>query len=158
MDQTQEVFEKLRDTNKNLPMINTKKTNFDQTGKNSLIQSMQMDSIKVNTKYGTIKSALDALELIPEYEERDGDKVNQEDLFKERKKSDQVKEEEKQKVEAALEEINKFNSNIMKNQQWGTSAPTKTGNKKNINIPNKPNHKELERELGKILILINNFF
>ncbi len=149
LDQTQEVFEKLRDTNKNLPLINTKK-NFDQTGK-SMHQSMQLDPIKVNTKYGNLKSALDALELIPEYEEQNqNEKVNNEDLFKDRKRHDHdPKEDDKQQqLEASLEEMNKFNSMIMKNSQWGSSAPAKTGNKKTTNIPNKPNHKELERELG----------
>ena len=153
MDQTQEVFEKLRDTNKNLPQINTKKQ-FDQTGK-SLHQSMQIDSIKVNTKYGSLKSALDALELIPEYEEQNQEKIVNSDLFKERRKSDQGKDEEKEKIEASLEEINKFNSMIMKNSQWGSSVPSKAGNKKSTNIPSKPNQKELERELGINNKLIN---
>jgi len=110
---------------------------------------MPLASIKVNTKYGSLKSALDTLELIPEFEERDQEKVVNNDLFKERRKSDQQKDEEKQKMEASLEEINKFNSMIMKNSQWGSSMPTKSGNKKSSNIPNKPDHKELERELGR---------
>ena len=111
---------------------------------------MQLPSIKVNTKYGSLKSALDALELIPEYEEREQEKVVNNDLFKERRKSDQQKDEEKQKMEASLEEINKFNSMIMKNSQWGSSITNaKSGNKKSSNIPNKPDQKELERELGR---------
>jgi len=159
MDQTQEVFEKLRDTNKNLPQIGGNiKIGGNKT--TSMHQSMQIDSIKVNTKYGSLKSALDSLELIPEYEEGGEGKVVNNDLFKERRKSDQEKDEEKQKIEASLEEINKFNSMIMKNSQWGSSIPAKSGNKKITNIPLKPNHKELERELGtynNIIIFINIF-
>jgi len=149
LDETKEGFEKTRDNN-SLPLLNSKK-NLDHSMKSNLHNSQfhTNDSIKVNAKYGSLKSALDSLDLIPEYEEKDDDKINNNDLFKDKKKINLDEIEENEKIEQSLEEINKFNSMIIKNATWGSAVAAKgMGKVGGEKLPLKPSIKKMEQELG----------
>lgn len=125
--------------------------------------------IKLNTKYGTsLRTALEKLDLIPEFEESqiDGEnpkKLNNTNLFKKPETSKNKKTNTKKnnldannstkidnKNNQDLEEINKFNKAILKNANWGdTGRPSASDeNSKNF-LFHKPDKKKIEREIGK---------
>lgn len=107
-------------------------------------------SIKMNTKYGSLKSALDGLDMIHEYEENislENDDIKNTNLFKTKK--GKTPEEEQEAYLKSLEEINKFNFSIVKNSAWGTGASKRIIDKSENKTHVKPNFREIEREVGK---------
>ena len=99
----------------------------------------------------SLKSALDSLDLIPEYEENRLESNNI-DIFKRRKNYLQEKKElDKKLISSSLDEINKFNYNILKNKGWGQSAIDRL-KLEEPKIYYTPNKKELERELGQNIV------
>jgi hypothetical protein len=113
-------------------------------------------SIKLNTKYGTLKSALDGLDLIPEFDEIvSPDKIEKEDLnnsnlFKKTKMGKMEQSENNTEgYIRSLEEINKFNLSIVKNPAWGAGKSKINTDKYNNKTFYKPSRKDVEREVGK---------
>ena len=106
------------------------------------------DSLKLNNNIKTsLKGILDTLDVYPDYDENEVLNINNVDIFKRRKNYLDVKSREKERNSNSLEEINKFNFNIIRNNQWGQqSYINKTGEA--VRIPIKPTKKNLERELG----------
>lgn len=106
------------------------------------------DSLKLNYNIKTsLKGVLDALDMYPDYDENEGLNLNNVDIFKKRKNYLDIKSKEKDRISNSQEEINKFNFNIIRNNQWGQqSNVSKTGDA--VRIPIKPTKKDLERELG----------
>ena len=106
-------------------------------------------TMKMNTKYGNIKTAMDALEQIQEFEEKANEgTIQHEDIFK--KKKYHTTETDPGSSISSLDEINRFNSSIIKNIQWGVD----TGRRQKMEISEKkiikPDLKEIEAELGNI--------
>ena len=108
------------------------------------------EEIKINNKIKTsLKGVLDGLDVYPEFEDREHALIqNNVDIFKKRKNYLENKSKEKDNSTSSLEEINKFNYNIIKNHQWGQQSYVNTVGE-TVRIPIKPSKKELERELGK---------
>jgi len=113
------------------------------------------EEIKINNKIKTsLKGVLDELDVYPEFEEREHALIqNNVDIFKKRKNYLENKSKEKDNSTTSLEEINKFNYNIIKNHQWGQQSYVNTVGE-TVRIPVKPSKKELERELGKGFIKV----
>jgi hypothetical protein len=109
------------------------------------------DQIKMNTKYGTsMRMQLEKLDLIPEFEEhmeKDKKKFNNENLFK---KKNPAKSKININGDRGLDEMNKFNKDLIKDSKWGESNKKYEGeDHSNIKQFTKPNKKIVERELGK---------
>ena len=117
-----------------------------------LTKTKTSESIRISNKLTmSLKSALDSLDLIPEYEENRLESNNI-DIFKRRKNYLQEKKElDKKLISSSLDEINKFNYNILKNKGWGQSAIDRL-KLEEPKIYYKPNKKELERELGQNIV------
>jgi hypothetical protein len=62
------------------------------------------------------------------------------------------KERTKETINASLEEINKFNHSIMRNNLWGQGLLNKQKPNTANKIPVKPDQKELEKEMGKTIV------
>lgn len=122
-------------------LLNTK--NF--VTKNTHNSMNNMETMKLSNKLTiSLKSTLDVLDLIPEYEEKNyEDYLNNNDILKNRKN------EEKKDEGGSLDDINRFNFSIIKNQQWGNNNGGKISNSSFAKHPIRPNRKELEREMGK---------
>ena len=113
------------------------------------------DQIKLNTKYGTsLRIHLEELDLIPEFDETSTlhkKKLNNENLFKKKNtiKSKIILNSEREE----LDEMNKFNNEIITDSKWGSTNKRKGGDD-NLNTMqfNKPNKKEVEKELGKNIV------
>jgi hypothetical protein len=127
-----------------------------------------MDNLKLSNKLTmSLKSTLDHLDYIPEYEEKlyeDEESMKNlgGKLIKDIriKKSDDKDKEIIEKQNASLELINKFNYSIIRNSQWGTNS---VGGLKDSNSNQntamgepvkkiKPNRKELEKEMGIYIV------
>jgi len=117
-------------------------------------KSQTTDSIRVNNRLKTtLKNALDALDVMPEYEEEEEEAPvnNAVDIFKKRKTYLDQREKEKDVMYSSLDEMNKFNYNIIKNNQWGQQTyANKAG--ESVRVPVKPSKKDLEKELGKSVV------
>lgn len=139
-----------KEANLTLPAINQNKKNIFEASNRSFQDTVSLEPIKFNTKYGSIKSALDSLEPIHEFEEKQDeyDKVKNEDLFRNRR----LNTIETDRVDNSLDEINKFNSSIMRNTLWGSDLSKKSKSREHLLEPHKPKLKQLEAEIGK------NFF
>jgi hypothetical protein len=127
-----------------------------------------MDNLKLSNKLTmSLKSTLDHLDYIPEYEEKlyeDEESMNNlggrlmRDI--KIKKSDDKEREIIDKQNASLELINKFNYSILRNSQWGSNsiAGIKDGNLNHNSVIGepvkkvKPNRKELEKEMGIYIV------
>ena len=114
-----------------------------------------VETLKVSTKLtGSLKHALDVLDLIPEYKESENSNNNI-DLFKNRRNFNQEKKNfDKKLISSSLDEINKFNFEIMKNKGWGLYGSEKT-DKPKLEGPKprfKPSKKALEKELGMNIV------
>lgn len=111
------------------------------------------DQIKLNTKYGTsLRMHLEKLDLIPEFEENEKDrkKLNNENLFK---KKNPYKSKLNINEANDLNEMNKFNNEIITDSKWGSTAKRKEGEDHfNTKQFTKPNKKNVEKELGKNIV------
>jgi len=114
------------------------------------------DQIKLNTKYGTsLRMHLEKLDLIPEFEEneekKDKKKVNNENLFK--KKNPAKSKINLNAEREELNEMNKFNNEIITDSKWGSTNKRKDS-EDNFNSKNftKPNKKLIEKELGRNIV------
>jgi hypothetical protein len=111
-----------------------------------------MDSIKLSNKLTmSLKSTLDALDLIPEYDEKicdddGGAMINNYGgniLINSKLGKNNNEYDDKESLEA----INKFNYSILRNTYWGSSAGKGGANPKGKKHF-KPDQKELEKEMG----------
>ena len=120
------------------------------------LNGTNMESMKVSNKIHSLKSVLDALDLIPEYDKKLEDehfRNTNTDMFKNKKNNlDKEKDKNKQSITASLEEINKFNHSIMRNNLWGNSMNNKPKPNTANKMPIKPDTKELEKEMGKTIV------
>lgn len=135
----------------NLPLINDKsKDSIFQSYSSSITKTC--DSLKVSGKLSlSLKNTLDVLDLVPDYNENT-DGINNIDIFKKRKNYlEEQKECERKIISSSLDEINKFNFNILKNKGWGQNGLEKPKNEE-PKLYYKPNKKELEKELGKKIV------
>jgi hypothetical protein len=134
----------------NLPLINDRNQKIPLSLSSSINNTSE--SIKVNVKLaGSLKHALEALDLIPDYKE-DSFSTNNMDIFKKRKLYLEEKKQSEQKlISASLDEINKFNYNIIQSKGWGNYG-TEKQKLEEPKIYFKPNKKELENELGKKIV------
>ena len=142
----------------NLPFLSSGKSesrNITNPLYNSHTLNHSVDVMRINYRLsGTLKSNLDILDLIPEYDENDYSNNNI-DIFKKRKTYlQEQKEQEKRKLTNDLEDIDKFNIKIIKNNQWGNISQEKSKNFNLFKKPSKPDRKELEKELGKKIVSI----
>ena len=123
--------------------------------KQSTIKS-KMDSMKVSNKIASLRSVLDALDQMPEYEQKLEDehfRSTNTDIFKNKKNLiEKEKDIFKESMTAYLEEINKFNHSIMRNNLWGQNLLNKPKPNTANKLPIKPDTKELEREMGKTIV------
>lgn len=138
----------------NLP-INNKTTHPEEKSiLKSLNSSGLANSMILNKKIVSLKHSLDALDHIPDYDEklRNPLYMNNHNLFKNKKSSFDLQRSiaEKSSVESSLRNINSFNYSIIKNPGWGSIYEALT-NEKPIQIlksPKKPSEREFELELG----------
>lgn len=145
--------------------------------------SASFSGIKLTGKTGNLRSAIEKLDLIPEHDEKEmdefiKDKFNNIDLFKSSNKiissnkdfnSENFKNKQRltnytsssiDKTSLAsslagvgLDEVNTFNSTILRTNNWGDSNVKLSQNKDNSFEKTvnhfKPNKREIEREIGK---------
>ena len=127
-------------------------TRTDGFAGNTIKSKYSMDgSIKMNNKIGgTLKSALEGLDEIMENEEinpqENNEDILQSDPFKKTKRDD------KENYMRSLEEINKFNSSIVNNAQWGANTLRGHFERGGNNTHFKPDLKDIEREVGKNIV------
>lgn len=111
------------------------------------------DQIKLNTKYGTsLRLQLEKLDLIPEDDENSINKktINNENLFK---KTNPAKSKININTERELDEMNKFNNEIIKDLKWGSTNNKRDGDDHyNSKQHIRPNIKNVEKELGKNIV------
>jgi hypothetical protein len=114
------------------------------------IKSSDADGrIKLSNKMTmSLKSTLDALDLIPEYEEKI-DELNNNAINILRNRRNYISSMDDTSNKDGMEEINKFNLSIIKNNQWGNYNGPKKQFFDYLKSPVKPNKREIERELGK---------
>lgn len=123
----------------------------------NMTQNKNSSFIKVSSK-GNLRTTMETLDLIPEYEEKEMDDVvgapiKNVDLFKNNKISD-LKLDKKDRYgdnsDVKLEDVNQFNKTILGTNNWG-ELNNKLSNKENStsNSYFKPQKKEIEREVGK---------
>ena len=93
---------------------------------------------------------------MPEYEQKLEDehfRSTNTDIFKNKKNLvEKEKDIFKESMTASLEEINKFNHSIMRNNLWGQNLLNKPKPNTANKLPIKPDTKELEREMGKTIV------
>lgn len=133
-----------------LPLVNNR--NLKSSLPNYPSNTKIFDSLRISTKLtGTLKMALDSLDLIPEYNENHYEIYNI-DIFKRRKNYlEEKKDSDKKLISSSLDQINKFNYSIMRNKGWGQSAMERL----KLEEPKeyfKPDRKELEHELGQKIV------
>jgi hypothetical protein len=105
--------------------------------------------MRVSNKLTTsLKITMEVLDMMPNYNDSDYP-LNNIDIFKKRKTYlEQQKENENQKLSSALEELNKFNLNILNNDRWGHNINDRPKQKEPTKFPSKPDQKDIEREVG----------
>jgi hypothetical protein len=114
-----------------------------------------MESIKLSNKMTmSLKSTLDALDLIPEYEEINNNEanINNIDIIKERTRDLIESREQNILKNKSLEEINKFNLSIIRNAGWGNYIGSTNKSTDVFRHFVKPNKRELEKEMGKYIV------
>ncbi len=96
-----------------------------------------------------LKSTLDFLDLLPNYNEYEKP-LNNIDIFKKRKTYLQEKNEmEKKNLDGDLDSINKFNLKILSNERWGSNYNDTSNDKEGIaKIPSKAYKKNIDKEVG----------
>ncbi len=151
LDTSKEGLDKNQQENKSmttLPSLNRRKSKTENKEKNAL----PSDKV-IMSKYGNLKTALDALEPIHEFDEKNIDKdvIINEDLFRTRKYAP-VETEPDLDIHS-LDKINEFNSTIMKNDAWGSEINKKSKYKQIIPTPHKPGLKNINSEVGKDISL-----
>jgi len=138
-----------------LPLI----TNPENTNK-SYLQSSKFDNssettMKISNKLtNSLKATFDILEYSPQYDNRKSLENNKDtnkiiNIYK--KKNVNIQEQkdlEKKQISSSLDEINKFNFRILKNNNWGNDQVDKN-NPELMRDFEKPIKRELEYELGK---------
>ena len=105
-NETKELLDKMKmEQNQTLPALNIKKSLFETSSKSQA--SLISTDIKVNMKYVSLKTALDSLEPIHEFNEKTkDDKFKNEDLFKKNKYKDRILETDPNNLEdKSLDEI-----------------------------------------------------
>jgi hypothetical protein len=122
---------------------------------NSSLQASQTfntghDSIKINNHLTkNLKSTLDFLDLLPNYNEFEHP-INNIDIFKKRKTYLQEQSEmDRKNLDCALDSINKFNMKILSNERWGMSHNDTSNDKEGLaKVPSKAYKKNIDKEVG----------
>lgn len=135
-------------------MLSLSTNNLMHTNKsNKLNHSLNlMESMKLSNRMTmSLKSTLDALDLIPEYEEDKDEEVNNlgGSIIANRKVSRLSMDQDDNE---SLETMNKFNFSIIKNNQWGAGLPGQGKSQGPGKKHYKPDLRELEKELGSSVI------
>ena len=136
-----------------LPLVSSSKIESRNQKNTSLLNSQSfnrsIDTMIISNKLTrTLKSTLEGLDLIPNYDESNYENNNI-DIFKKRKTYlQQQKDLQNSILNNNLEDINKFTLNIINNENWGLNNTDNIKSKKVSKRPVKPDIKELEREVG----------
>lgn len=136
----------------NLPPINNRNHTLLLQTTTTPLTNNTIESLKISRKInGTLKSTLDSLDLIPEYNEN-AYESNNIDIFKKRKVYlNDKKDFQRTLISTSLDKINQFNYSIMKDSGWGQSG-AESLKVEQPKMHYKPNRKKLEKELGQKIV------